>query len=141
MKKDKKYYLKRGRQFGLNPLKDTKELIKQNNPQKKLRKTLLDWINKYDVNYRYREQGHHEEGYTVDIDDLLAQIEPFTKANLKNQEERLYKLEEIRCQEAVQKEREKMISEIKEIEKDALGIGLTEQGRQIIDRIIDTLNQ
>jgi len=39
-----------------------------------------------------------------DTQDFYKDIKQFIQKTLKNQEERLYKLEEIRCQEAVQKE-------------------------------------
>ena len=43
--------------------------------REELRTALLAWIHKYDVNYRIADKDHHGAGYTVDIDDLMAQID------------------------------------------------------------------
>lgn len=45
------------------------------------RKTILSWINRWDVNYRRGDAGdkflqsHHGAGYTIDIADLMTQID------------------------------------------------------------------
>ena len=53
------------------------------NWREELRRTLLAWINKSDVNYRLADE-HHGAGYTVDVNDLLAQISPFIKEAEQN---------------------------------------------------------
>jgi len=46
----------------------TQQLIEEN-----LRQTLVAWIKKSDVNYRLADD-HHGAGWTVDVNDLLKQI-------------------------------------------------------------------
>jgi len=53
---------------------------------KELRKILLAWINKSDVNYRLAD-SHHGAGWTVDVEDLLSQIIPFISQTIKEERE------------------------------------------------------
>ncbi len=75
--------------------------MKQNNKQENWEKEFNKKFDKYYI-----------EAIINDECTNLKGVKQFIQATLKNQEERLYKLEEIRCQEAVQAEREKVISEI-----------------------------
>lgn len=48
-----------------------------------LRRTLISWINKSDVNYRLGDD-HHGAGWTVDVNDLMKQILPSLQTERKS---------------------------------------------------------
>ncbi len=80
----------------------------------------------------------------IDHEQLVQDIENILKAQEKRNKKlikTMTKLFENKTDELLKTQKEGFIKMVKEIETDALGVGLTKQGRQIIDRLLKELKQ
>jgi len=111
--------------------------MKQNNKQD-------NWEKKFDNTI-----GLGFDQTDEDTQDFYKDIKQFIQQALKNQEKRLYKLEEIRCQEAVQAEKEKVVAIVESdlsYYKSGLDSGVVNKvayqaSITTLETLLDTLNQ